>query len=468
MGKKSGMRCHQRGGFRSSFQIVALERRLLMCAEHLQQSHLPADLGIFPVQMDVPAGADVAAAVSMDGLAVSASLPLTALSSRPGATAKLYLDFNGDVSASWGELRPGTTPAYDQDGVATTFSDGELKSIHEIWARVAEKYSPFNVDVTTVDPGNVSNFVTARVVFGGNGAWLGSPTGGVAYVGGFYNSASNTSFVFTQNLGNGYAPYAAEAAAHESGHTFGLEHQGQWSGTTLVSEYSPGTGTAAPVMGNSFSSPRGLWWKGAPSSSYNVTQDDMAIIGGAMNRFGFRADDHGGTIDAARTLTLSSNAFAADGVIERTTDWDYFKFSSTAGSYAFDASTIADGATLDLQLGLFDSTGAQLALARTGSLGEKLTGALATAGTYYLGVASHGGYGDVGQYKLTGTVTPAVTQEPATPGPRTTTRRREVAVFSTQPVATTTTESARTQTVRDSRLRFRGGYDFGVRERVEL
>src|SRR5687768_16804540 len=149
-------------------------------------------------------------------------------------------------------------------------------------------------------------------------------------------------------------------------------------------------------MGNSFSSPRGLWWKGTPSSSYNVTQDDMATIGGTMNRFGFRADDHGGTIDAASTLTLASNAFSAAGVIERTTDWDYFKFNSTAGSYAFDASTIADGATLDLQLGLFDSTGSQLALAKTGSLGEKLTGTIATAGTYYLGVTSQGGYGDVG------------------------------------------------------------------------
>src|SRR5688572_835815 len=99
MGKKSGVRCAQRDGLRSSFQIAALERRLLMCAEHLQHSHLPADLGTFPAQLEVPQGAD-AAGVSTEGVAVTASLPLTAvpvLSSRPGASAKLYLDFNGDV-----------------------------------------------------------------------------------------------------------------------------------------------------------------------------------------------------------------------------------------------------------------------------------------------------------------------------------------------------------------------------------
>ena len=61
---------------------------------------------------------------------------------------------------------PGTTSAYDQDGLSTTFSTGELASIQEIWSRVAEKYSPFNIDVTTEDPINRADRVTCVIVIG--------------------------------------------------------------------------------------------------------------------------------------------------------------------------------------------------------------------------------------------------------------------------------------------------------------
>jgi hypothetical protein len=476
MGKQWASRFSPKRGVRGSFDIATLERRLLMCVEHLlQQGHLPEGLGTFAAQLDVPLGSDATFTGTTSVVAAAPLAAVPALSSNPSAAAKLFLDFDGDTSARWGEYTPGTTPAYGQDADFTSFSAAEASAIQEIWSRLAEKFSPFNIDVTTVDPGNLTNHQTARVVFGGAGSWLGTSAGGVAYVGGFNNSAPNTSWVFTQNLGNGYAPYAAEAAAHESGHLFGLEHQAQWSGSTLVSEYSPGTSTTAPIMGSSYSSPRGLWWKGTPSTSPTYSQDDMAIIAGPANRFGYRADDFGGSIGAAAPLALSNNAFRTSGVVERTTDWDFFKFETGAGNVSFDAATIGAGATLDLQLGLFDGAGTQLALASTASLGEKLSTSVA-AGTYYLGVASRGNYGDVGQYTLSGAVAPVAT---TTTNTRTGTvsRRREVDIFSSAPITGATTTTTTTTSIRsDARVvrpRTAGAaaaraFDFGVRDRVAL
>ena len=95
----------------------------------------------------------------------AATTPLTglpALSSNPSAAKKLYLDFNGNVQASWGSvsqrrhagLRPGRQLA--------SFSSGELAAIREIWARVAEDYAPFNINVTTIDPGSLADGGVAR------------------------------------------------------------------------------------------------------------------------------------------------------------------------------------------------------------------------------------------------------------------------------------------------------------------
>src|SRR5262249_6432351 len=85
-------------------------------------------------------------------LTVYALSSIPALSSLPGAKASIYLDFVGDYVSSWGSYSNITTPAFDQDGNPTTFSDGELASITNIWGRVAEDYAPFNLNVTTVPP----------------------------------------------------------------------------------------------------------------------------------------------------------------------------------------------------------------------------------------------------------------------------------------------------------------------------
>src|SRR5208283_5255404 len=117
------------------------------------------------------------------------------------------LNFDGDNVPSWLGYSPGTVPAFT--GTSTT--------ITEIWQIVAENYSPFNINVTTVQPasGEVS-----QIDIGGNGSWTGGTYGGIAQVGGMTGSSPSNpvrGFVFPDNLGSGYYWYVADGATHESG-----------------------------------------------------------------------------------------------------------------------------------------------------------------------------------------------------------------------------------------------------------
>ena len=339
--------------------------------------------------------------VAADGL-VSVGGGVPALSSSPAAGAVLYLDFDGDSASTWGSYSVPQTPAYDRDGDPSTFSDGELDAIRNVWARVAEKYSPFDINVTTQNPGSLVNQVALRVVVGGSGSWAGSGYGGIGYVGGFYNASPNTVYAFEDNLGNGEPLYTAEAISHESGHGFGLDHQSAFSGGTKTAEYYRGDSLRAPIMGNSYYAQRGLWWKG--TSANGSVQDDLSILSGAANGFGYRADDHGNALDSATSLLPSGSTLAAAGIVSTVSDLDYFSFATAGGAVSLSAGVAAQGATLDLRLELRDASGGLVASSDTSTLGEDLAASV-SAGTYYVVVASHGGYGDVGQYALTGSVT---------------------------------------------------------------
>jgi hypothetical protein len=342
---------------------------------------------------------------------------IPALDSRASAAAKIYLDFNGDTSATWGSYRPGTTPAYDTDGDATTFSDTELANIRDIFNRVAEKYAPFNIDVTTVDPGTYANRVAVHVVIGGSGSWLGSAAGGVAFINAFTNSSSNNAWVFPAMLGNGTPKYVAEAAAHEAGHTFGLQHQSAYdsAGNQTAAYRGNDANGDAPIMGNSYSARRGMWSNGTSALGSTSYQDDLSIISSSANAFGYRADDYGSTPSTAAALSLTGTAVnATAGVIEKTSDADVFSFTTGAGGVSFTAKPSTYGGMLDAKLELRDASGSLVASADSG-LSETLTASLA-AGTYTIAVESHGGYGDVGQYTLTGNVV-ASDATPPTPQP---------------------------------------------------
>src|SRR6185503_6956217 len=170
--------------------------------------------------------------------------------------------FNGDDfgDGEWGNgSKPGVTPAYDTDNDPSTFSAAELNDINQIFNRVAEKYSPFNLNVSTVSPGSADlNGNTAWIVIGGDGQWAWTPVnlwdptgpwikpGGISLVNGYSDpDQSNVGFVFNDSL-NDNVQAVAEAVCHEAGHTFGLEHQSLYnSNGDLVDEYFSGDSLTA-------------------------------------------------------------------------------------------------------------------------------------------------------------------------------------------------------------------------------
>ncbi len=338
----------------------------------------------------------------------SGSLPegtLPLFSSRPGAAAKLFLDFDGNYLASWGSWSNVNTPAYDTDGNFASFSTAEQNAIAQIWQRVAEDYAPFNIDVTTIDPGSRANQVVAHIAIGGNYSdWYGSSAGGVAYVGGFYNSASNTGFVFEDAMANGNAKYTAEGAAHEAGHLFGLSHQAKWSGSTLVESYNSGTGDWAPIMGVGYYVTRSTWHNGPTSAGPSSSQDDLAIITGSSNGFGYAVDDYGSTAGTAANLPISGTSVNLSGLIGKTDDLDFFSFTTGGGTVNFSLSVDAYGPNLDSVLELRNSAGTILTTAAPStSYGATLSYTVG-AGTFYLVARGMGDYGDMGRYTITGTV----------------------------------------------------------------
>lgn len=345
---------------------------------------------------------------------VGATYPLSsipALHSRPSASVKFFLDFDGHFESIWGSYSNVTTPVFDRDADPTTFSDSELSTIQEVWQRVAEDFAPFNVDVTTEDPGDFSNGVGLRASIGGNGSWYGS-AGGVAYINSFTNYIANTVYVFSANLGSGYAKYVAEATSHEYGHALGLLHQSLYdSNGVLVATYSQGDANLAPVMGVGYYSARSTWANGTTNSS-TTYQDNLAVISNSLNGFGYRADDHGNTVGTATAMYASGNTRSGSGVIERMTDADYFSFSSGAGAVSFTVNVASVGANLDARVELRDSTGTLVASADpSGTLGATINASV-LQGDYRLVVLSHGTYGDLGQYTITGTVQPTVDLTP--------------------------------------------------------
>lgn len=371
----------------SVVEFSGLESRTYMCVDH-------GSLG-YTNPLSAPAG--WAGTPSPAG---TVSVPV--LNSKPGAKATLYLDFDGEAATTWGSYNVTSTPAYT----------GSSSNIQEIFARVAEKFSSFDINVTTVNPGSFADKQAMRVVIGGDGAWTGISCGGLSYVGAFSNGAPNTAYVFPVNLGAGYPKYVAEAICHESGHAFGLQHQSAYLIThsvngdtsTKTQEYSDNAGSpdVAPTMGNSYGSTRGTWWSG--NNSAGDLQDDLSIIAGSANGFGFRADDHGNTFATARKETFSSTAhrFNVRGTIEKTSDNDRFSFNFPGGKLSLKVRVASFGATLDSTLRIYNANGVAVAKADTVNLGEQIIKNL-PAGKYFAIVSSKGNAGDVGQYTLIAT-----------------------------------------------------------------
>ncbi|MEO8272357.1 MAG: M12 family metallo-peptidase, partial [Aureliella sp.] len=278
-----------------------------------------------------------------DTLATSPPVNLTntfLLNSNPGANHRIYLDFDGHTTSgtNWNTYFNGgqniVSPAFDIDGNANSFSNAELERIQWIWERVSEDFMPFDVNVTTQDPGSAALIKSGssdsewgiRVVIGGSSQdWYGAAAGGVGYVGSFNWNTDSPVFVFPAQLGNGAEKYTAEAISHETGHALGLSHDGR---TSPTEEYYAGQGSGttgwAPIMGASYYQNVTQWSKGEYANA-SQTQDDLTIIT-TQNGFGYRPDDRGNTQSTASSLATSNGVISDWGIIETTTDVDVFSF----------------------------------------------------------------------------------------------------------------------------------------------
>jgi PKD repeat protein len=358
------------------------------------------------------------------------------LHSRPGAARTIYLNFRGAQlsGTAWNSSGTAITALpFDTDGVPYTYSTAELERIQYIWQRVVEDFAPFDVDVTTVPPpadrltrssGTDGVFGTTVLVTSRSGVYSCS-CGGVAYIGIFDETSDyyKPALVFYDALGPGSEKYVAEAISHEAGHNMGLQHDG-YSGGGYYGGHGSGATGWAPIMGVGYSQALVQWSKGEYATANNVQEDYVVMAG---NGLPLRADDHGDSAGTATPLAGSSaggvTTFAAEGLIERPSDVDWFGFASAAGTISFSVTPAARSANLDPLIELRDGAGNLLASANpVDALPVSLSYAVPLAGTFYLTVQGVGkgdpagtgysDYGSLGQYAVAGSVPTASGQPP--------------------------------------------------------
>lgn len=390
-----------------------------------------------------------------EALADAALTDTFALHSRPGAARTIYLDFDGGGllgSNSW--LLQGLTNllfgGWSLDG-SPFFSDGEQSIIREVWARVAEDYAPWDVDVTTQEPppGALWRGAVSDPTYGARVAFTNDSTvqaqlcsggcGGIAWIGTFdavtAGETRSPAWVFPSSLGH-RAKNMAEAASHEAGHTLGLSHDGVGS-----SGYYGGTPLWGPLMGSPYSSAITQWSKGDYTGANN-RQDDLAVI--RSHGLPYRTDEAGSTPATAAALsTLPGNR----GVISSPADSDWYALTECTGTLSATATPATLGPNLDVVLELRDADGGLLAanappttrtpMGTINGMGASLTVPLSD-GPYYLAVSGGGsgsggtgawgsggydGYGSLGSYQLlmagcagaTGVPVPPPTEIPLDP-----------------------------------------------------
>ncbi|WP_216902251.1 hypothetical protein, partial [Synechococcus sp. CCY 9618] len=147
------------------------------------------------------------------------------LHSNPNATKSIFLDFDGYSLSSTPWENGG---ALSLGSFYSSLDNNALAEIQRIWQRVAEDFAPFDINVTTQDPGSDNlrksgagdsrwgirvaftsnvNLLTGRAITNAGG-------GGTAYYNSFNWATDDVALVF--NRGD-YS--AAATASHEVGHT---------------------------------------------------------------------------------------------------------------------------------------------------------------------------------------------------------------------------------------------------------
>lgn len=364
-------------------------------------------------------------------LPATARLPLAdtfSLESRPGAPRTIYLDFRGGTvsgtawNSSYGLSTLNVEPFSITAPADTAFTDAELTEIQRAWQVVAEDFAPFDVNVTTKDPGAAAldrtdssdsvYGIRVRVTAGGD-LYDSCGCGGVAYINVFNKTGSSRTYyqpawVFTEGASTSGKNFG-EAISHEVGHNFGLDHD-----ATPYTGYYSGAAPWAPIMGSSYGQPVSHWSRGEYAGA-TETEDDLAVIATGAP---LRSDDHADTAEGA---TLLATGTPVNGVVATRADVDAFTFTA-AGTTTLTVSPAAGLPNLDVELRIADDIGATVAtvnpaVARTSSavatgLGASWTATLpstpATYTAYVDGVGTgdpmtagkYSDYGSLGNYQI--------------------------------------------------------------------
>jgi uncharacterized delta-60 repeat protein len=299
----------------------------------------PVDLGL-----PLPEGHDPINASSSSQAA--ATVPV--LQSRPGATAVIYIDFDGETV---------TDPLW-ADGDEIVAPPARLNSlqIREAWERVSKEFEVFDVNVTTSQadydaaPANrrtrciVSN--VADQVYPG--------AGGVAYLNSFTGILSPVCWAFIDTN----PKYCADVVSHEVGHTLDLNHDGREATTGAPrEEYYGGHGTGvtgwAPIMGVGYYKNLVQWSKGEYARANNP-EDDLAIMS-APAKIPFIADDAPAAPDGSETPLTPGSAPVAGGIGNpASNDADVFRANLAPGSYRVNMQPVPH-ANLDAKIEVLDA-----------------------------------------------------------------------------------------------------------------
>jgi hypothetical protein len=365
------------------------------------------------------------------------------LHSRPGSAKTIFIDFDGaEVSdTAWNSnagVKSWKARPYDTDNKPQSFSAEEVSAMADIWRRIAEDFAPFDVDITTEDPGKArENTVQILVTHSeqrSNQSLPSADSSSVAYMNIFgfsHTSYYSPAMVYYNNL---EAPdLIAGAISHSVGHMLGLSHD---TAATAGNTGSQSLVSWAPIMSLDHRAHVTQWSNGDYRGAAN-TQNDVGILVGALD---LRGDDHddsrfdSGTplvFDAKGRIIASTPATDPDnrhkenkGLIEDSDDIDVFVFDAGSGTLDItvtpawiDSSQAARrGANLDVHIALFNAAGKKVAENDPRNETSSHLKTRVSPGRYKLEVegvgnssAAYSSYGSIGQYYISGSVPPGRT-----------------------------------------------------------